>query len=395
MRLGIDASNLRDGGGITHLRELLGAARPHEHGITRVTVWAGAATLRELPAQPWLELVHEPLLDRALPARIWWQQVELPQQARRACDLLFAPGGTCSSAFHPVVTMSRNLLPFELRELRRYGASALAAKFLLLRAKQSASYRRADGVIFLSEYAQTVVTRAAGIGAAQAIIPHGVNRRFYLAPRTQRPLATYSPDEPFKLLYVSKVEPYKHHDRVVEAVAQLRRAGLPLALELVGPPTHQLTAERLRKTIARIDPAGAFIRHHAAVAHSDLHQHYHQADGFVFASSCENLPNILLEAMAAGLPIACARRGPMPEVLRDAGVYFDPEKPGELAAAITTLLADHILREQHTWQAYSYAQTYSWEQCAHETFSYLVEAARRANNCAPSLHNLAEPISHH
>src|SRR5205085_11310787 len=127
-RLGVDASNLGDGGGITHLRELLGAAQPHEHGITRVTVWAGSETLRQLPEQPWLERAHEPLLDQALPARVWWQKARLPQLAQRTCDLLFAPGGTCSGVFRPVVTMSRNLLPFEFGELRRYGASASTAK---------------------------------------------------------------------------------------------------------------------------------------------------------------------------------------------------------------------------------------------------------------------------
>lgn len=385
MRLGIDASNLRDGGGITHLRELLGAAQPHEHGIMCVTVWAGAETLRQLPEQPWLVRAHEPLLDQALPARVWWQKVKLPQLARRACDLLFAPGGTCGAAFRPVVTMSRNLLPFEFGELWRYGASTLTAKFLLLRTSQIASCRRADGVIFLSDYARALVTQAARLGDDQPIIPHGVNRRFYLPPRTQHPLAAYSTEQPFKLLYVSKVEPYKHQWRVAEAVAKLRNDGCPIELELVGPPTHARATQRLRQTLKRVDPAGEFIHYREAVNYSDLPDTYHHADGFVFASSCENLPNILLEAMAAGLPIACARRGPMPEVLRDAGVYFNPEKPDEIAAAIGALLADHALREQCAWQAYTYAQAYSWEGCARATFAYLVNVA-----CPTSCHSLSE-----
>jgi glycosyltransferase involved in cell wall biosynthesis len=395
VRLGIDASNLRDGGGITHLRELLGAARPYEHGITRVTVWGSGTTLQQLPVKPWLKCAHEALLDQALPARVWWQKSRLPQLARHACDLLFAPGGTCGDAFRPVVTMSRNLLPFELGELRRYGASALAAKFLLLRASQIASCRRADGVIFLSDYARASVTQAARMNAEQPIIPHGVNQRFFLPPRTQQPLAAYSSSQPFRLLYVSKVEPYKHQWQVVEAVAKLRRTGCPITLELIGPPTHARATQRLRQTLKSVDPAGEFIHYREALNYSDLPDAYHYADGFVFASSCENLPNILLEAMAAGLPIACARRGPMPEVLRDAGVYFDPEKPDEIAAAIGVLLADHALREQCAWQAYTYAQTYSWERCAHATFSYLVSAAQPAIDCAPSLQSLAEPVGHH
>ena len=47
----------------------------------------------------------------------------------------------------------------------------------------------------------------------------------------------------------------------------------------------------------------------------------------IFASSCESSSCVLIENMASGLPIACSNRGPMPEVLKDGGVYFDPEKP--------------------------------------------------------------------
>ena len=36
---------------------------------------------------------------------------------------------------------------------------------------------------------------------------------------------------------------------------------------------------------------------------------YNKVDLFAYPTSCENLPNILLEAMAAGLPIACSDRG--------------------------------------------------------------------------------------
>ena len=62
--------------------------------------------------------------------------------------------------------------------------------------------------------------------------------------------------------------------------------------------------------------------------HDDLHQKYLDADLGLFASSCENMPNILLETMGAGLPIACSNRQPMPEILKNGGEYFDPEKSG-------------------------------------------------------------------
>lgn len=83
----------------------------------------------------------------------------------------------------------------------------------------------------------------------------------------------------------------------------------------------------------------------------------------------------LLEAMSAGLPIACSDRGPMPEVLGAAGIYFDPERPEEIGRTLSTLLDDPGLREQSAWSAYERAKGFSWERCARDTFDYLAKVA--------------------
>ncbi len=381
MRLGIDASNIRTGGGLTHLSELLRAAEPERYGIKRIVVWAGQETLAQLPDRSWLVRAHEPALDASLPARLYWQAKKLPRLAAACCDFLFVPGGLRGSGFKPFVTMSHNLLPFELAESRRYGASWMFVKMLLLRWSQTGSFRQADGVIFLTEYARSVVSRLAGLDKLEShrpIIPHGINQRFNLPPRSQNPLAAYSMRDPFRFLYVSKVEPYKHQWNVVEAVARLRRAGLPVALDLIGGPECSRSARRLIKTILREDVIGEFVHYLDHIPYTELAAFYHRADAFVFASSCENLPNILLEAMAAGLPIACSRCGPMPEVLGPAGVYFDPEQPEEITASLQLLLDEPKLREECAHQAYQQAQQYSWERCARETFSFLADVAQTA-----------------
>ena len=47
-QLGIDASNICDGGGLTHLVELLHAAKPATHGFEKIYVWAPSATLAQV-----------------------------------------------------------------------------------------------------------------------------------------------------------------------------------------------------------------------------------------------------------------------------------------------------------------------------------------------------------
>jgi glycosyltransferase involved in cell wall biosynthesis len=290
--------------------------------------------------------------------------------------LLFAPGGSHSGDFHPIVTMSRNMLPFEWRELRRYRLSWTSLRLLLLRRTQSRSFRQADGLIFLTQYARDGVMRAVKTSAAQtAIIPHGVDGRFVRAPREQLPIGSYSADRPFRILYVSIVNLYKHQWHVAEAVAQLRAEGLPVLLELAGPAYPPALA-RLKTTLGRVDPAAEFVRYLGGVPYGGLHTLYARADLCVFASSCENLPNILLEGMASGLPIACSNRGPMPEVLGDAGVYFDPEDPNDIARALHELIESPMLRSRLAQASFERAPRYSWRRCADETLSFLAEVAR-------------------
>ena len=381
MRIGIDASNLRAGGGETHLVELLRAADPGTHGFEQLIVWGSAKTLARIEARGWIRKTHDPALERGLLHRVWWQRFRLKALAVRAgCDVLFVPGGSDASGFKPMVTMSRNMLPFEPHEMRRYGWSWPGLKLWLLRYTQRRTFRRADGMIYLTKYAHGAVTGMTGdLPGRVAITPHGISRRFVLAPRHQRERSDFSPNKPCRILYVSTIDRAKHQWQVAEAVGQLRSAGIPVVLDLVGPPGPG--TDRLRDTLRRVDPEGVAVFVHGAVRYEDLHEKYASADIGVFASSCENMPNILLEGMAAGLPMACSRMGPMPEILGDAGVYFHPERPDEIANAMRRLIESPELRAQCARAAHEKARTFSWERCGQETFEFLARVvdAHRAD----------------
>ena len=372
MILGIDASNISAGGGVTHLVELLRAANPSAHGFNKLVVWASSATLARLGDRPWLARRTEPLLEAHYLRRALWQRNRLGNLARaEGCDLLLIPGGSFATDFRPVVTMSQNLLPFEWRELMRYACSKSIVKLALLRWIQSRSFRRADGTIFLTRYAQDTVLKVTGALPGQtAIIPHGIDGRFFRGPCVQRTLAECSEGQAFRMVYVSIINPYKHQWQVAEAVARLRREGLPIILDLIGP-AEPPALRRLQHTLQRVDPLGNAVCYWGEVPHHELHTRYAAADIGVFASSCENMPNILLEGMAAGLPMACSNHGPMPEMLGEAGLYFDPERPDEIAAALRQLIIDPELRARCAEGAYARAQLYSWERCARETFSFM------------------------
>lgn len=383
MHVGIDASNLRFGGGVTHLVQLLDAADPVRDGFGRVTVWSGGATAARLPERAWLDVVTPPALDRPLPFRAAWQRIRLEGAARAAgADVLLVPGGTYRGGFRPFVTMCRNLAPWDEAVARLYGPSWWRLRLALLRRSQGATFRRADGVIFLTETARRIVLdRLDELGGRQAIVPHGLARRFFMEPRPQRPPEAFGEARPFRWLYVSTVDGYKHQPEAARAVARLREEGHPVTLDLVGHAVEPYET-RLRRALAELDPAGETVRYLGSLPFEALHRAYHDADGFLFASSCENLPNILLEAMAAGLPVACSDRGVMPEVLGPAGVYFDPRDPGAIAAALVRLMEDPELRARLAAEGQARARGYSWPLCAERTFAFLREVAGVEAACA-------------
>lgn len=375
--VGIDATNLRRGGGVTHLVELLRALQPETLGIARIVVWGGRGVLDAIDNRSWIEKRNPSALDGSLLHRILWQRYCLSQAAREAkCDVLFVPGGSYAGDFAPVITMSQNLLPFEMKELRRYGWTFFSFRLLLLRWTQSRSFRNSAGVIFLTRYARDVVLSVTGkLRGETCVVPHGLNRRFYKPPKVQRSIGSYSQKDPFHVLYVSIVDLYKHQWVVVEAIAALRQEGFPVVLDLVGP-AYSPALRRLNETVDRLDPGRSWVRYHGAIPYEKLDEMYAQADLGVWASTCETFGLILLEAMASGLPIACSSKQPMSDVVGPGAIYFDPEMPADIARVLRQLMGSPQLRSELAASGYQRAKQYSWRRCADNTFRFLTSIAR-------------------
>jgi glycosyltransferase involved in cell wall biosynthesis len=377
LRIGIDASNLRIGGGVTHLVELLSYAEPAKHSIAEIVVWGCSETLDLLANRPWLTKISIGSVNKDYLKRLLWQRLGLSGAVKKAkCDLLFVPGGNFLGGFHPAVTMSRNMLPFKWAELSRYGFSFMSLRLLILRQVQSYSFRAADGMIFLTSYAKDVVQQVTGkLSGNVAVIPHGMNLRFVRQPKVQYAISSYSAAQPFRLVYVSIIDVYKHQWQVVKAVDILRKEGFPLELELIGP-SYAPAMARVKSALKASSDGGLWAHCRGKVPYTQLDDFYAAADMGIFASSCENMPNILLETMAAGLPVACSNRGPMPNVLGDAGVYFNPENPLEIASAIRQYLLSPELRANNARKSFEFSQRYSWKRCADETLAFLSATAK-------------------
>lgn len=365
----IDASRNRSGGAKAHLLGILKSCDPREYGVSTVHVWSYEALLDQLPNLPWL-VKHSPKeLNSSLLMQMWWQYRQLPVEVARArCDVLLSTDAGTVCHFRPDIVMSRDMLSFEGKEMLRYPLFSFSRlRLWLLKWLQIRSLRKANGALFLTQYAADVIQSYTGKLNAVRIVPHGIGDNFR---RENIPSDWAARGGTIRCTYVSNSDLYKHQWHVVEAMGMLRKSGFRVCLNLVGAGSGS-AVHKILDAVKRVDPERSFVNVLPAQKHEVISQHLFESDVFIFASSCENMPNTLVEAMAAGLPIASSDRGPMPEVLQGGGVYFNPEEPASIFEAVKSIIENKSLRIQIARIALDRSKLFSWRRCAEETWRYL------------------------
>jgi glycosyltransferase involved in cell wall biosynthesis len=117
--------------------------------------------------------------------------------------------------------------------------------------------------------------------------------------------------EPLRLLNVAALAPKKRHAELLDAVGRLRDRELAVTLEIIGG--GELLAELQEKT--RRLGLESVVRFLGARAPTEVAERMREADLFVLPSAFENLPVVLLEAMASGLPVVATAVGGVPEIV--------------------------------------------------------------------------------
>lgn len=369
MILGIDATNIRSGGGLTHLKEILENGSPTDFGFEKVIIWSNNDTLNKLPEKDWLIKRTHYLLNKSFMWSFFFQCFFFSKILKsELCSILFVPGGTFLGRFENFITMSQNILPFDKEEARRFKSINTRLRLFFLNLTQSYSFNRSKGLIFLTDFARDCILSRIGSVKNYTIIPHGINIKFQNTPKEQASINIYTFDKPFKLLYISIVNAYKHQWNVAEAIIRLRDEGYPIELELIGNSNLE-SLKKLQKVLK--NDRKNVVKYLGAIPYEELSHRYHSADAFVFASSCENMPNILLEAMSSGLPIASSNMGPMPEVLQNACFYFNPLDVESIYSSIKELLIDNEKRAILANRSFLLSKNYNWAKTANATFQYL------------------------
>ena len=370
--LGIVAHNIRLGGGLIHLKELLRNANPQMQGFSKVIIWGGSKTLDTIEDRPWLIKIKPSKLDKGVLNRILWERFELTKSSElMGCDVLFVPGGSYNGMFFPYVTMFQNMQVFETKELNREGFSLEWFRLRLLQKIQLKTFRNCSGLICLSEYSLNYLQRHyPNLGNIKTcIIPHGIND----APERKFSKLNFISSDQINLLYVSTVKKYKHQWNLIDSVGKLRDEGYNINLDLIG--SGDLGAiKKVKKAIERNYHHKNKINYYGNLDHDKVSEYFSKADIFVFASSCETLSISLLEAMKASMPIACSSLGPMSEILKDAGMYFNPLYVDSITDCIRSMIKEPELRKKMGLRARDYANKFCWKKCSQDTFKFIRES---------------------
>ena len=359
--IGMDASRSKSGGVVAYVIGILTSIDPREYGIKTVHLWAHNELIKQIPDYSWLVKHTPPILEKSILHQLFWQYYILPKELKKFnCDLLF---NTCAGSICPYklsVSISQDMLSFEAGEIQRYGISIERVRLIFLKYTQIAALKRSKGVIFANQYVKNTFETILGKLSISEVIPHGIHNKFHQIPIS---ISSHSDTKKtLQILYVSNAAPYKHQWQVVKAIGLLRQQGL----DVKGKAQKLLDKQR-----SRTDPNQEFITQLNFVPNEQIPKFLANADIFVFASSCENMPITLLEAMGSGLPIACSNRGPMPEVLQDAGLYFDPEDSDSIAQTLNLMIKNIELRDKLSKKSKSLSQLYSWDKSAKSTWNFI------------------------
>lgn len=218
---------------------------------------------------------------------------------------------------------------FETYQTARYGW-----KVSLIRWLRSWWSKRADRTIVPSQYLGRAVASWGMDQDKVDVVYNGMD----FHPATQK--ADLVLPTPFNIVTIARLVSWKRVDGIIDAIGQLKNVGLVVIGD--GPLRHDLEERALRDGVAgRVFFAGTRDS-------SEIPSILSACDVFVLNSTYEGLPHVVLEAMAAKLPVVATAAGGTPEVVQDGinGLLVDITDPDALLNALSRLVADPALRQK-------------------------------------------------
>ena len=284
----------------------------------------------------------------------FWEQVALPGQVG-SDHVLWSPANT-----GPLWVKNQVLTLHDLSPLEHPGwyqpAFALWYRIFL-----PPLFVRVRRVVVSSEFVKAKMTKRFGMTDGHVVvIPGGVDTgRFH-------PGAEQRLDVPERyVLFVGSLQLRKNLSRLLDAWQQVKetKPGTWLVIAGAGSDIFRPMKLTTREQVIFLGP----------VSESDLPGLYAHAALFVLPSLDEGFGLPVLEAMASGTPVAASSAGALPEVIGEAGLFFDPLDISEIADALQRGLTDAPLRNSLREIGPIRARCFSWQESADKMWKVFEE----------------------
>ncbi|MBN1417456.1 MAG: glycosyltransferase family 4 protein [Planctomycetes bacterium] len=378
MRIGIDISVLETGfaerGVATYLRGLLGGLA-RIGGEDEYVLFAA----RTETAEPFLRAglpgrfeASRPAGGRSLLAAAFgWRRAP----RREGIDVLHSPAlGLPVVRGRARVATIHDLIPHLFA--REYLPS-IRARFIYRTLVRDAL--SADRLIAVSEATRKDLADSFRVPPERlTVVYEGVAETYRPLPReeAERVLSGLEIPRPF-LLFVGGMtvpEPRKNLPILLAAFLRIREHRPDLHLVLAGKTGAYADEIRGRARALGIEEG---LHLTGMVGESALVALYNLAEAFVFPSRYEGFGLPVLEAMACGAPVICARTSSLPEIAGDAALFFDPDDVAGLATAVNEALATPEARRALVDRGFRQASRFRWDDAARATLAVWRGAAKK------------------
>ena len=250
--------------------------------------------------------------------------------------------------------------------------------------KQNAAVLQSDLILTVSDYSKQQIGEYFNLPNSRLrVINEGARPIFKVLPSngaTKDALNRFGikSDEKF-LLYVGGISPHKNLSVLINAFKQIcdDQTQFDVKLVLVGDYKDDpffSAYPSLKKQVAELGLENKVI-FTGFITDEDLVRFYNAATLLVFPSLEEGFGLPALEAMACGTPVAASNCSSLPEVIAEAGRFFDPRDEQNVADVIKEILKDDSLRNKMKENSLKRAREFSWKKAAEDTLSIFGEVA--------------------
>lgn len=197
---------------------------------------------------------------------------------------------------------------------------------------------RTDGVVAISRYTEDLVK---GLAAHTWLLPNAVDPRFYdIHPE---------PQAVPRILFVGSLDERKNPLALLRACEPMLRSG-ECTLTMAGQYNPNLPYVQEVLAVAANMPGVEML---GFIGRDKLAALFQCSSLLVLPTFEDNCPMVVLEAMAAGLPVAASRVGGVPDLISHDlnGLMFDPHDPSDMISCLENLVRDPTTRARLATQA--------------------------------------------